>query len=77
MTNKETAMVLNKFFCNIISNLNIPQYNQLNGTSRKINDPVVKSIIKYSIHPSVTATKENYTSMSNLNFLFVDVKKLF
>ena len=77
MTNKETAMVLNKFFCNIISNLNIPQYNQLNGTSRKINDPVVKSTIKYSIHASVTATKENYTSMSNLNFLFVDVKKLF
>ena len=70
-------MVLNKFFCNIISNLNIPQYNQLDGTSRKINDPVVKSIIKYSIHPSVTGIKENCTSMSNLNFLFVDIKKLF
>ena len=34
-SDKETAKVLNEFFFNIVTNLNIPQFNQIDRASEK------------------------------------------
>ena len=68
-SDKETAKVLNEFFANVATNLNIPQFNQIDRTSENISDPVIKAIVT---HPSITAIKENRTSKSNFNISFVE-----
>ena len=40
-SDKETNKVLNKFFPNVVTNLNIPQFNQTDRTSENISDPVI------------------------------------
>ena len=71
-SDNETAKVLNEFFANIVTNLNIPQFNQIDRTSENISDPVIKAMVKYRAHPSATAIKENCISKSNFNFSFVE-----
>ena len=71
-SDKETAKVLNEFFSNVVTNLNIPQFNQIDRTSENIRDPVIKAIVKYRAHPSIIAIKENCASKSNFNFSFVE-----
>ena len=63
---------MNELFRNVATNLNIPQFNQIDRTSENISDLVIKAILKYRDHPSVFAIKENYTSKSNFNFSFVE-----
>ena len=71
-SDKETAKVLNEFFTNVITNLNMPQFNKIDQTSENISDPVINAIVKYRAHPSIIAIKENCTSKSNFNFLIVE-----
>ena len=71
-SDKETAKVLNEFFSNALTNLNIPQFNQIDRKSENINNSVIKGIVKYRAHPSIIAFKENCTSKSNFNFSFVE-----
>ena len=68
----ETAKVLNEFFANIVTNLNIPKFNQIDQTSENTIDPVIKAILKYRAYPSIIAIKENCTSISNFDFSFVE-----
>ena len=63
---------MNEFFSNVVTNLNIPQFNQIDRTSENISDPVIKAMVKYRAHPSATAIKENCISKSNFNFSFVE-----
>ena len=55
---KKTVTVLNDFFSNIITNLGIPQYIEGEPVSQNIDDPLMKAIIKYRLHPSIIAIKE-------------------
>ena len=48
-----TAQILNTFFSNIVSNLKIAEYANCDSISDNINDPVIKSIVKYRNHPSI------------------------
>ena len=54
----KTAEVLNEFFSNIVKNLKIPEYENLNRNFEKFKDPVLKAILKYKNHPSIIAIKE-------------------
>ena len=65
-TDTKTADVLNTLFSTIISNLNIPEYPVSDSISNDINDPVLKSILKYKDHPSIKAIEK----ISKLNNLF-------
>ena len=65
-TDSKTANVLNTSFSTIISNLNIPEYSVPDPISNDINDPVLKSILKYKDHPSIKAIGMIY----KLNSLF-------
>ena len=49
----ETADVLNTFFSNIVSNVNLPEYPISNPHYNKTRDPVLKAIVKYKDHPSM------------------------
>ena len=71
-SDKETAKVLNEFFSNVVTNLNIPQFNQIDWTYENISDPVIKAIVKYRSHQGIIAIRENCTSKSNFNFSFVE-----
>ena len=51
----ETAEVLNTFFSNIISNLDIPEYPDCDPLYEQISDSVLSTIVKYRYHPSITA----------------------
>ena len=62
---KKTATVLNDFFYNIITNLGVPEYTEGEPVSQNIDDPLMKAIIKYRLHPSIIAIKEKC-----LKFLF-------
>ena len=64
--------VLNEFFSNAVTNLNIPQFKQIHRTSENISDPAIKAIVRYKTHPSIIAIKENCTSKSNFNSSFVE-----
>ena len=70
---KETDKVLNEFFCNVVTNLNIPQFNQIDPTSENISDSVIKVIVRYMANPSIIGIKENCTFKSN--FEKVDILK--
>ena len=48
-----TAQILNTSFSNIVSNLKIAEYANCDPISDNINDPVIKSIVKYRNHPSI------------------------
>ena len=37
-SDKEIAKVLNEFFSNVVTNLNISQFNQIDRTSENISD---------------------------------------
>ena len=69
----ETAEVVNEFFSNVVTNLNIPQFNQIDKTSENINDQVIKAIVKYRAHQSVIAIEENCTSKSNFNLIVENI----
>ena len=59
-TESKTANILNTFFSTIISNLNIPEYPMSDPISDYINDPVLKSILKYKDHPSIKAIEKDF-----------------
>ena len=61
--------MLNSFFSKIIKNLEIPRHNQVDLICQNTKDPVIKVIIKYRNHPTITAIKERCT---NSKFSFVD-----
>ena len=65
---KKTATVLNVFFSNIITNLCIPQHIEGEPVSRNIEDPLMKAIIKYRLHPTIIAMKEKCISSSSFSF---------
>ena len=59
---EKTATVLNNFFSDVITSLNIPQYNETETVSQNINDPLIAVIIKYRSHPSIIAIKDKCNS---------------
>ena len=63
---------MNEFFSNVLIDLNISQFNQIDRTSENISNPVVKAIVKYRANPSAIAIKETCTSKFNFNLSFVE-----
>ena len=56
-TDQANAEVFNNFLSNIIKNLGIPQYNQVDPICQHEKDQVIKAVIKYRNHPSIIAIK--------------------
>ena len=74
---KEVAEVLNTFFSNIVSNLNIPEYPVNDPFIDNINDPILKAIFKYKNHPSIKAIEKVLKLDKLFNFNKVDKEEVF
>ena len=69
---KKTATVLNDFFSDIIANLGIPKYVEGEPISQNTNDPLMKAIVQYRLHPSIVAIKEKCISSFSFSSSQVD-----
>ena len=56
-TELETAEVLNKFFSNIVNNLEISKYSKYESFIDNIEDQTLRAILKYKNHPSIIQNK--------------------
>ena len=63
---EKNAELLNAFFSNAVSNLNIPEYSGINILAGRISNPALKAILKYKNHLSIVAIKFE----KELQFLF-------
>ena len=66
----ETDEVFNNFFSNIVKNLEIPEYKNLNTNIENVKDPGFRATLKYKNHPSIIAIKEK---SKNEKFSFHEV----
>ena len=66
------AEVLNKFFINLVSNLNISKYHEKSVNIDHIEDPIARSIEQYKNHPSIVAIK---SKIINKYFKFNSISK--
>ena len=57
MGDYNTAKVLNTFFSNIDSNLNIAEYSNCKPLANNISDRILKCVVKYWNHPSILAIR--------------------
>ena len=73
-----TAQILNTFFSNIVSNLKIAEYVNCDPIWDNINDPVIKSSVKYRNHPSILKIGElcNRKQCSLFSFSHVDKEEI-
>ena len=53
---KKTATVFNNFFSNIIKNLGIPQYNEIDPGSQVERDEIMKEISRLNINKATQST---------------------
>ena len=72
----EIAHVLDTFFSNIVSNLNLPEYPISNPYYNKVRDPVLKAILKYKNHPSMKVIERVQKSKDLNNFSNVERKEI-
>ena len=70
--NDNVAEVLNNFFINVVSDLNIPKYRDNSVNIDHIEDPVVRSVEQCKNHPSIVAIKGK---SANKYFKFNSVSK--
>ena len=73
----KTATIFNDFFSYIITNLGIPQYIEGEPISQNINDPLMKAIVKYRLHPSIIAIKEKCVSSFPFSFSQVERDEIY
>ena len=73
--NYDIAKVLNTFFSNIVSNLNIVEYTNYEPLANNISDPVLKCVVKYRNHPSILALGEVCNKHLRLAFSFSKINR--
>ena len=77
----KTAKELNSFFSNVVKNLQIPEFTEINPLVERITNPILKSILKYK-HPSVIAIGDRNIwldfqfSLVSVDDLLTEIKKL-
>ena len=75
-SDNEIADVLNNFYSNIVSNLNLPEYTISNPYYNKIRYPVSKATLKYKDHPSIKAVERVQKLKDLFNFSNLEKKKI-
>ena len=70
-----TPKVLNTFFSNIVSNLNIAEYSNSEPLANNISDSISKCVVKYKNHPSILAKGEVYKKHPRLPFSLLKINR--
>ena len=63
-SDEKTSEILNTFFTNAVSKLNIPKYEDGDSLAGNISDKTIKAIVKYRNHPSIVAIRHKCKSSS-------------
>ena len=74
-TELETAEVLNKFFSNIVNNLEISKYYKCEFFIGNIEDQTPRAILRYRNHPSIIAIKNKFKSEDVFYFRELEKKE--
>ena len=69
------AEELNSFFSNVVKNFKIPEYSKTNPSAEEIENPFLKSVLKYGKHSSITVIR-NLNIRSHFEFSFVRVARV-
>ena len=72
---EKIAETFNKFFGNIIKNLNISINSEVLEDVSMIQDPIIAAIEKYKRHPSILKIKKHIRVESYFDFKHIDDKK--
>ena len=75
LTDYNTTKVLNTFFSNIVSNLNMAEYSDCEAPGTNVNGPVLKSVVKFRSHPSMRAIGELCNKHPRLPFYFSGINR--
>ena len=70
-----TAKILNTFFSNIVSHLNIKEYSKCEPLANNISNSVLKCVVKYRNHPSIFTIEEVWNKHPRLPFSFSRIKR--
>ena len=74
-TELETAEVLNKFFSNIVNNLEISKYYKCEFFIGNTEDQTPRAILRYRNHPSIIAIKNKFKSEDVFYFRELEKKE--
>ena len=72
----EVSKLFNNFFSNIVTELNIPRNTVELLNTEDIQDPVLKSISKYSSHPSIIKINEYIKETNIFSFHLVNIDEI-
>ena len=72
---KEIPETFNKYFGNIIKNLNISINNEILDDVSMIQDPIIAAIKKYKRHPSILKIRKHIRAGKYFNFKQLMIKK--
>ena len=72
---EKIAETFNKFFGNIIKNLNIPINSEVLEDVSIIQDPIISATVKYKRHPSILKNKKQMRIENYFDFKHIDDKK--
>ena len=75
MGDYNTANILNTFFSDIVSKLNIAEYSNCEPLANNISDPVLKCVVKYRNHPIMLAIGEVCKKHQRLPFPFSKINR--
>ena len=74
--NLETAEVLNTFFGNIITNIEIMQYSNFDLVINNVIDPTLRAILKYKDHPRILTIQNNCKNRIKVAFEEMDLESI-
>ena len=56
----ETVKILISFFSNVLKDLKIPEFKNIDFSAECISHPALKAIMKFRTHPSVSAVRNAF-----------------
>ena len=74
--NLETAEVLNTFFGNIVTNIEIIQYSNFDLVINNVIDPTLRAILKYKDHPRILTIQNNCKNRIKFAFQEMDLESI-
>ena len=73
---KQIAVIFNKFFTDIVPSLNLKISSEILTSTKRIHDPVLKSIKKFEKHPGILIIKTNVSKNDIFSFATISISEI-
>ena len=73
---KEIADIFNNYFANVVTCLEIPEFDNIDQVLENISKPTLNAIVKYCKHPSIATINQAFRS-KYFDFSFIEKKDIF